>query len=161
MREYIPPGKEFNAEGAWIPQGDPVELPIGLKRPPTMNERVKELVFRELSRQAQQEGLESLEEANNFDIDEPDGSQLPMSQYEMKDVREEVPVEQFIRQKRYKLKEVKNAEGRDKVEGDDDSGVAKRAGVVTRPPTGGAGRSDRRGKAEGSDSEHRTDAKSD
>lgn len=171
MREYIPPGPEFDENGAWIPQGDPIEIPIGLKRPATMNERLKDLVFQEVSRQAQLQGLESLEEANDFNIPDPDGSQLPISQHELKDTEEEVPVEEFVRQRRAELlvekakaaqqKEKEDAEGRSKVEGHVNRRSTGRTEYALRAAPGRTSGSDRRGKEESSDAEHRDNADSD
>lgn len=48
---------------------NPIEVPVGFKRPETLAEQVQRLVRTSVSLQAEQEGYESFEEANDFDID--------------------------------------------------------------------------------------------
>lgn len=71
---------KYNARGHELPDRTPVAIPVRLTRPPTMAEQVRELVRGELSRQAAASGLETWEEADDFDIgDDFD----PSSPYEL------------------------------------------------------------------------------
>lgn len=62
------------------PSDKPVAIPARFMRPPTLQEQVRNLVRGEMSRQAAEEGHETFEEADDFDIgDDYD----PTSPYEM------------------------------------------------------------------------------
>lgn len=58
----------LNARGHEIPDPIPVEVPIQWRRPPTLQEQIKAFVRRELSMQAAEEGHETFEEADDFDV---------------------------------------------------------------------------------------------
>lgn len=60
------------AKGREMPDAKPMEIPVGFKRPETLAEQVQRLVRTQLSQEAAQSGLETFEEANDFDIaDDP------------------------------------------------------------------------------------------
>lgn len=142
----------FNEKGEWVPDPTPIEIPIGLKRPPSMNERIKEMVRGALSQSAVNAGRESFEEANDFSIPDPDGSQLPISPHELKDAEDEVPVEEFIRRRGIEIKEEAKKKEEEKnvsqrhsqTESDVDSRVDRRAGASSRRASGRPSRRDRR-----------------
>lgn len=68
------------------PDPTPVEMPLGFKRPPTLQEEIQRIVRIQLSQQAQAEGFETFEEANDFEMDEdPD----PLSPYEVSEMAPE------------------------------------------------------------------------
>lgn len=46
----------------------PVSLPIGFRRPPTLQETIRALVRTEVSKRAANEGLETFEEADDFNV---------------------------------------------------------------------------------------------
>lgn len=75
---------KYNERGEELPDDTPVEMPLKFKRPPTLQEQIKSMVRRELSDVASQQGFESFEEADDFDVD--DGEELPPSNYEFKDM---------------------------------------------------------------------------
>lgn len=60
----------------------PINVPIHLKRPDTLAEQVRRLVRGEISRQAQAEGHETFEEADDFDTGEDEDIRSP---YELDD----------------------------------------------------------------------------
>lgn len=60
------------------PDPTPVEMPTRLRLPQRQVDRVRELVRRELSQRAQEEGFESFDEADDFEIEGED----PISPYE-------------------------------------------------------------------------------
>lgn len=70
----------YNEKGEELPDGTPVEVPVNLKRPPPLHEMIKAFVRRELSAQADANGQETFEEANDFG--EEDEEELPMTPYE-------------------------------------------------------------------------------
>lgn len=73
----------FNEKGHQVPDPTPVEVPVAFRRPPTMDEMIRAHIRREMSLQAQAQGLETFEEADDFDVDEdPD----PVSEYEVQDM---------------------------------------------------------------------------
>lgn len=57
----------------------PVAIPVGFKRPPSLEEQIKRLVAdRDIQRSLSEAGIETFEEANDFDIpdDPPDPAAL-------------------------------------------------------------------------------------
>lgn len=72
-----------------IPDPNPLEVP--LFRPLSIHEEIKRFVRSEMSRQAQEQGQESFEEADDFDVGDDDEIQSP---YEMVELKEEFPVVQ-------------------------------------------------------------------
>lgn len=63
---------EFGRE---VPDPRPLQIPAGFKRPETLAETVQRLVRGQLSRQAQEQGFETFEESEDFDI----GDEIDMS----------------------------------------------------------------------------------
>lgn len=59
----------------------PVELPLGFQHPETLEDRIKRLVRTSVSAQAQTDGEETFEEADDFDI--PDDDSDPVTPYEL------------------------------------------------------------------------------
>lgn len=69
-----------------FPDPTPVEMPLGFSRPPTLQEEIQRIIRIQMSQQAQAEGFESFEEADDFDVDEdPD----PLSPYEVSEMQQE------------------------------------------------------------------------
>lgn len=81
---------KYDELGRELPDDTPVEAPVGLKRPPTLHEmiamHVRSAVF---AQRAAQVGMETEEEANDFDLDGDDDEELPVTPYEMKVMVEE------------------------------------------------------------------------
>lgn len=68
------------------PDPTPVEVPLGFKRPPTLQEEIQRIIRAQLSEHAQSRGFETFEEADDFNIDEdPD----PLSPYEVTEMQQE------------------------------------------------------------------------
>lgn len=67
----------------------PVALHTGLNRPHTLSEQIDRLVRVNLSRQMAAQGIETFEEANDFDVPEDD---VIVSQYEVTEMTPEVPL---------------------------------------------------------------------
>lgn len=68
-------------DGSEIPDPTPVSLPVGFKRPPTLDETIRRLVREQISSAASDAGYESLEESDDFDI--PDDPAMPASEHEL------------------------------------------------------------------------------
>lgn len=77
--------------GYEYPDPTPVEVPIELKRPETTDERLRRIVRELISTKAVDNGLESFEESNDFEVDDSfDGDGL-MSPYEVQEMVPEFP----------------------------------------------------------------------
>lgn len=72
----------FDELGRQVPDPRPVEVPVGLKRPLTLQEEIKRFVRSELSTRAAAEGVETFEEADDFELDE-DPDLVHPTEYEM------------------------------------------------------------------------------
>lgn len=70
--------QRYNDKGEEIPDPRPVEVPLHFRRPPDLHEMVRRAVMSESwSRRMAEQGLETEEEANDFDVgdgDDPDDS---------------------------------------------------------------------------------------
>lgn len=88
--------KRFDGQGRFIPDGRPMQPPIGYRAEPSLMERVREMVRSEqLARDLAAAGVETFEEANDFYIeDDPDSA--PSTPY-VND--EDTPLEELIRKK--------------------------------------------------------------
>lgn len=76
--------------GFEIPDPTPVAVPVGFRREPTIQEMIAQFVRSEQLRQhAQQAGFETLEEADDFDVDEDPEMVTP---HEIVDMQEERPI---------------------------------------------------------------------
>lgn len=60
--------KKLDENGHEVPDPRPVAIPAGFKRPETLAEQVRRLVRTSLSQQAHNEGMETFEEAEDFDV---------------------------------------------------------------------------------------------
>lgn len=61
---------QLDERGHEILDPTPIALPLGLKRPPTLQETIKQLIRTEMSRKAAQEGQETFEEADDLEVGE-------------------------------------------------------------------------------------------
>lgn len=66
----------------------PVRMEVGTVKE-TLQDQVRRIIHHEMSRQAELQGFETLEEANDLDVDE---DPEPFSNYEVKEMIDEVPV---------------------------------------------------------------------
>lgn len=76
---------EFGRE---VPDPTPVELPIGFRRPETLQEMMARMIQGELARREFEQGYETFEEANDFEVDDDDPADRVTVYQEMVD---EVP----------------------------------------------------------------------
>lgn len=70
----------LNERGHEVPDPTPVAMPLGLSRPEPIHVMIQRLVRTELSQQAQQQDMETWEEADDFDIE--DDELDPLTPYE-------------------------------------------------------------------------------
>lgn len=69
----------------------PVEVPTELKRPESTDERMRRLIREHISPKAQDMGFESLEESEDFDVEDPWHDDLPITNAEFLEMRSEFP----------------------------------------------------------------------
>lgn len=86
--------KEFDHRGFEIPDNTPVEIPLDFSRALTMEERIMNAVQQEMSRLAEQQGFETIEESEDFDIGDEDDYPFA-SEYEFDEMDEEMTQEEF------------------------------------------------------------------
>lgn len=80
---------ELDENGHELLNPKPIAIAADLQRPLTMDERIQRAIGQAVSRQAQMQGRETFEEANDFDID--DENPMPISGYEVVDMTPETP----------------------------------------------------------------------
>lgn len=61
-----------NKQGHEMPDPNPVAIPVGFRKPESLNSIVRRLVRSEVSEAAEKHGLESFEEADDFDVEGED-----------------------------------------------------------------------------------------
>lgn len=71
----------YNSEGRELPDPTPVEIPLDMKRPETVQEMMARMVRTEVSQMAASRGMESFEESFDFDVD--DDVELPLTSHEL------------------------------------------------------------------------------
>lgn len=69
---------------------DPIEVPLNMYRPKTLQDMVRDLVREHVSQEANQLGMETFTEADDFDVGEDEDS---LSPYELEEMQEEVPLQ--------------------------------------------------------------------
>lgn len=62
----------FTEKGEEICHGIPIEIPLDFKRPLTLQEEIRRMIAVEASRAAEDAGLESFEEADDFNVEDED-----------------------------------------------------------------------------------------
>lgn len=87
---------KYDQYGRELPDPTPVEVPLAFSRPPTIQEMIKQYIRRELSNQAQDQGAETFEEADDFDVDEDSD---PLSLYEIQEMLPDPPKKEAPQEK--------------------------------------------------------------
>lgn len=85
----------FDEYGRELPDPIPAALPIGFKRQPTLQETIKRLVRSEISREADENGQETFDEADDFEVDD---DPLPNTPYEQDFDQEIAPPPSKVKQ---------------------------------------------------------------
>lgn len=80
--------QEYNVKGQEVPDGTRNEVALTFRRPRDIHEMIQDALRGErMANAAHMQGLESFEEANDFDVDEePD----PLSPYELREMHDEL-----------------------------------------------------------------------
>ena len=73
------------------PDPTPVEIPMDMKRPETMDQKIKRIIETQISEKAAMLGEETFEEANDFDIKDDFEVEEPVSVYEVHEMEDEYP----------------------------------------------------------------------
>lgn len=71
----------IDENGNEMPNPAPMEIPVGMKRPPTLQEQIQRVMRSELSQRAMEEGFETYEESIDFDVTDEFETSEPDSQY--------------------------------------------------------------------------------
>lgn len=69
----------------------PVEVPTALKRPESTDEKIRRIIKEQISPHAVERGFESLEESEDFDVDDDFDSELPITKAEFQEMQAEFP----------------------------------------------------------------------
>lgn len=83
---------DFDQNGHEILDPTPVAIPLGYERPESLEQKMMRFIRHQLSSAAQGQGMESFDEANDFDIDDDDV--MPLTHYELADMHEEKPFDE-------------------------------------------------------------------
>lgn len=70
-------GRRLNEKGDEVPDPRPVALPLGYSHPEPLEVRMARMIRQELSQEAARRGAETFEEANDFDVNDPDDVIFP------------------------------------------------------------------------------------
>lgn len=94
-----------------MPDSRPVEWPVGISRPKTIQEMIQESIRTHFSQQASRQGMESFEEADDFDVEDDDGDFV--SPYEIRDM----PVDVMMQERATGTRERESEDGNKGAEG--------------------------------------------
>lgn len=83
---------KYNELGQEIPDDTPMEIPLGMRRPLTLQEQIQAAVRGAVSRAAARNDRETFEEANDFDLPDDDMEDR-ITVHEYRDMKVEVPDE--------------------------------------------------------------------
>lgn len=112
----------YDRFGREVPDQTPVEMPLGFKRPRPLNEVVQELIRKEFSRQAEAQGQETFDEANDFDVDD---DEFPVSPHELLDDEQEFRrAEQAMLDKAQQDMDNERTVNKDRIKENEDGGQA-------------------------------------
>lgn len=75
---------KYTADGRELPDPTPVEVPAGWRQPESVESMLARMVRTKVSELAEKEGLETFEEANDFDIEDEDE---PLTAHEQQDMK--------------------------------------------------------------------------
>lgn len=72
----------LDKKGREILNPTPMAVPVGLKQPTSLRDQIKSIIENEMSIQAAQQNMETLEEANDFNVVDDFDNQIIDSQYQ-------------------------------------------------------------------------------
>lgn len=68
----------YNEQGEELPDPKPIEVPLGFKKPPTLHEQIRMFIrTEEFRRRTEAAGVESFEEANDFEVGDEEFDDVP------------------------------------------------------------------------------------
>lgn len=74
----------------------PMEVPAELRRPESMDEKIRRIIRTNLSEQAAAQGRETFEEADDFEVEDSFDADGITSQYDLQDMDSEFPIEEKL-----------------------------------------------------------------
>lgn len=80
----------YNELGQELPDPTPLEVPLGVKRPASLQEQIQAMIRSAVSSAAERNGHETFEEANDFEIDDDDFTDQ-MTEHEFRTMKVEIP----------------------------------------------------------------------
>lgn len=83
---------KYNELGQELPDDTPLEMPLGMRRPLTLQEQIQAAVRGAVSRAAARNEMETFDEANDFDMVDDDFEDK-VTVHEYREMRVEVPDE--------------------------------------------------------------------
>lgn len=63
---------KYDDQGRELPDPTPKAMPVGFKRPESLDEQIRRLIRTHMSDTAEEQGYESFEEADDFDVEDDD-----------------------------------------------------------------------------------------
>lgn len=114
-------GFRLDKFGHEVPDPTPLSLPSGFRRPETLQEQVRRLVRTQLSQAAAEQGEETFEESEDFDVDDDFDPSTPFEVFFDPALNREVSADEFARNhEKYKQRYMKaQAEYYQKMDADD------------------------------------------
>lgn len=85
---------KYDELGREIPDPQPIEIPLRFRSGPTIDQKMKQMLVNLLNQQAREQGTETFEEANDFDI--PDDFDDPLTPYEIVEMHLDQPADQAL-----------------------------------------------------------------
>jgi len=73
----------LDGKGREILNPKPLAIPVGMTKPQSLREEIQKVLREEVGRQAQEQGKESWEDANDFDVVDDFDTQLVESKYQL------------------------------------------------------------------------------
>lgn len=95
---------QLDANGWEIPDPQPLEIPGGFKKPETLQEQIRRLI-RAASREAAEQGLETFEEAEDFNVDDDFDPHTPYEVFFDPVLNKEISPEEFDTHKEHYMKQ--------------------------------------------------------
>lgn len=75
---------KFDAQGRELPDATPLEVPAGMRQPESIESMIARMVRGRVSELAAKDGLETFDEANDFEVEDDDE---PLTAHEVQDMK--------------------------------------------------------------------------
>lgn len=99
---------ELDANGWEIPDSQPLEIPAGFRKPETLQDQIRRLI-RSASEEAKNSGLETFEEAEDFNVDDDFDPTTPYEVFFDPVLNKEISPQEFEVHKDHYMKQYKAA----------------------------------------------------